>query len=212
MVVIAGMQTKGRGRLKRSWLTPQGNLSFSVILKPPLVYLPELIMISSLSVSKAIENVTGIRSSIKWPNDVLIKGKKVCGILIENEIRAHDVAYSVTGIGINVGFDPCLYPDIAHLACGLVLEAGKEITPAEVCCEVLNEMEKLYTTALSGVPLHTKWQSYMDTIGKPIRIKSGNTVTAGTAEAVGEDGTLLLRLLNGELEHIAVGDVTVIKE
>lgn len=211
-VVIAGRQTEGRGRLKRSWLSPAGSLSFSVILKPPLQCLPSLIMISSLAVRGAIKSAAGIKSAIKWPNDVLINGKKVCGILIENEIRAREVTCSITGIGINVGFDPSIHTEITRLATSLSLEACKDIALEEVCCTVLNEMEKLYSMALSGVSLRGQWQDAMETIGKPIRIRSGDTVIEGTAESVGEDGALLLRRSDGTLEYITVGDVTVLKE
>ena len=211
-VVIAGIQTQGRGRLKRSWLSPEGTLSFSVILKPPFSCLPSLIMISSLAVRNTIESVTGIQCSIKWPNDVLIDSKKVCGILIENEIRAHEVAYSIIGTGINVGFNHTLPPDIMKLATSLSLEAHKEVPVEEICCKALNSMEELYTMVLSGISLRDQWQNAMETIGRPVRLKSDGAVIEGTAESVGEDGALLIRMPNGSLEYITVGDVTVLKE
>ena len=86
-VIIAGEQTAGRGRLKRSWLAPSGNIALSVILYPRLSELPEMIMLASLAVTHGIEAVTGIKPQIKWPNDILIEGKKVCGILIESDAR-----------------------------------------------------------------------------------------------------------------------------
>ncbi len=211
-VVIAGRQTAGRGRLKRSWLSPEGSLSMSIIMKPPLKYLSSLIMVYSLAVVKGIETVSGIRSAIKWPNDVLIEGKKVCGILIENEIRSTEVTFSVAGIGINVDFDPDHHTAISSLATSLFRETGKRISRKEICCAVLNETEKLYLEACSGRSLRRRWQDRMETVGRHIRIRSGDTVIEGIAESVKEDGRLLLRREDGSLEHITVGDVTVLKE
>ena len=210
-VVIADRQTEGRGRLKRIWLSPQGSLSISIILKPPLEFLPALIMSSSLAVMSAIKIVTGIKSDIKWPNDVLIKGKKLCGILIENEIRANKVTYSVIGIGINIGFDPSQHPDISRLATSLSFEANRPVSREEACCVLLNEFERFYSQALAGSSLRRQWQDNMETIGKLIHIRAGNSDIAGIAEGVDEDGTLLLRTSNDTLEHISVGDVTIIK-
>ena len=85
--IIADKQTSGRGRMGRAWLSPQGNLALSLILRPDLEYLPSLVMIASLAVLRTIKNLTNIDAVIKWPNDVLINGKKVSGILIENEVR-----------------------------------------------------------------------------------------------------------------------------
>jgi len=101
-VIIAGEQTSGRGRLKRHWLSPPGNVALSVILHPDVSSLPCLIMIASLAVVRSIESTTGLKADIKWPNDILIDGKKVCGILIENEISSDKTARAIIGIGVNV--------------------------------------------------------------------------------------------------------------
>ena len=90
-VVIADKQTAGRGRLKRTWLTPEGNIALSVVLYPEIQAMPSLIMIASLAVSQSLEAVTGLETQIKWPNDVLVNGRKVCGILIESDVRNEKV-------------------------------------------------------------------------------------------------------------------------
>ncbi|HIE17967.1 MAG TPA: biotin--[acetyl-CoA-carboxylase] ligase, partial [Dehalococcoidia bacterium] len=118
-VVIAGTQTAGRGRLGRSWLSPEGSVALSVILKPSPDNLPQLIMIASVAVVKVIKTVTGLDAQIKWPNDVLVKGKKVCGILIENEVKGYEVDFAIIGIGINVSFDPTGFPEISDIATSL---------------------------------------------------------------------------------------------
>src|SRR4030066_965914 len=131
-VVIAGRQTAGRGRIGRTWLSPEGSLAMSVILKPPLDNLPQLVMIASLAVVRAIKNVAGLETRIKWPNDILIKGKKVCGILIENEVKGGRVNFAIIGIGININFDPSAFPEISNIATSLSHELGAEVSRIEL--------------------------------------------------------------------------------
>jgi len=93
---------RGRGRLKRAWIAPEGNIALSIILHPKVTDLPYLIMIASLAAVYSIETVTGRETQVKWPNDILVNGKKVCGILIENEIKGNKAAFSIVGIGITL--------------------------------------------------------------------------------------------------------------
>ena len=123
-VVIAGEQTGGRGRLKRAWFTPPGNIALSIVLYPELNGLPYLIMIASLAVARAIEALTGLKTQIKWPNDVLISGKKVCGILVESGANKGKVAFAIVGIGINVRLRPEKIDDIAATATSLENEGA----------------------------------------------------------------------------------------
>ena len=118
-VIITGEQTAGKGRLKRIWLSPKGNIALSVILYPTLPYLSSLIMLASLAVARSIKAVTGLKCQVKWPNDVLINGKKVCGILIESEVRRDIVGYAIIGIGINVNLRLADFPEIMPTATSL---------------------------------------------------------------------------------------------
>ena len=211
-VVIAGTQTTGRGRLARTWLSPEGSLAMSVILKPALNELPQLVMIASIAVVRAIRQVVGLETHIKWPNDVMIKGKKVCGILIENEVKEGSVNFAVIGIGINVNFHPLDFPEIADIATSLYHEAGAEISKVELTSTLLFELERLYLEAQSGLPVHREWQENMETLGKRIKVNTGKTVEQGQAETVTEKGNLLLRRADGSLAEIVAGDVTVIKD
>jgi BirA family biotin operon repressor/biotin-[acetyl-CoA-carboxylase] ligase len=210
--VIAGTQTAGRGRIGRTWLSPEGSLAMSIMLKPSLEKLPQLIMIASLAVVRAIKNVAGIEARIKWPNDVLIKGKKVCGILIENEVKGNKVNFAIIGIGINVNLDPLAFPEIAEIATSLSHELGAEISKIELISTLLFEFEQLYLKAQAGTPLYREWQENMETLGRWIQVKTGKTVEQGKAETVTEKGNLMLRRIDGSLAEIVVGDVTVIKE
>jgi len=211
-VVIAGTQTAGRGRLSRSWLSPEGSLAMSVILKPTLKNLPQLIMISSLAVLRAIRQVAGLETQIKWPNDVMLKGKKVCGILIENEVKGGRVNFAVIGIGINVSLKPGNFPEIATIATSLSHEAGREISQADLTRVLLFELERLYLEAQAGAPVHKEWRENMETLGKHIKVDTGKTVDQGLAETVTENGNLILRRADGSLAEIIAGDVTIIKD
>jgi BirA family biotin operon repressor/biotin-[acetyl-CoA-carboxylase] ligase len=162
-------------------------------------------------VVKAVNKVTGLESQIKWPNDILIDGRKVCGILIENEIKGQRLNYAIVGIGINVNLDLPAFPDIAESATSLSCQSGAQISKAELIAVLLFEFEQLYLQAMNGAPVHRDWQDKMETLGKRIQVRSGDTVEQGTAEATNEKGNLLLRRSDGNLIEIACGDVTVIK-
>ncbi len=211
-VVIAEKQTAGRGRLGRTWLSPEGSLAMSVILKPSLNNLPQLVMVASLAVVRAISKVTGLETRIKWPNDVLIKGKKVCGILIESEVKGGIVNFSIIGIGLNVNFNPLAFPEISDIATTLSHDTATEISKAELISALLFELEQLYLEAQAGVPIYREWQEKMETLGKWVQVRTGNTVEQGKAETVTEYGNLILRRADGSLAEIVAGDVTVIKD
>jgi BirA family transcriptional regulator, biotin operon repressor / biotin---[acetyl-CoA-carboxylase] ligase len=211
-VVIAGMQTTGRGRLARTWLSPEGSLAMSVILMPAVNNLPQLVMIASLAVVRAIKQVAGLETHIKWPNDIMLKGKKVCGILIENEVKGGKVNFAVIGIGINVNLNPFDFPEIADIATSLSHEAGQKISNVELTGTLLFELERLYLEAQAGAAVHREWQENMETLGKQIKVNTGKTVEKGKAETVTENGNLILRHDDGSLTEIVAGDVTIIKD
>ena len=206
-VVVADEQTAGKGRIKRAWLTPKGNIALSIILYPSVTYLPYLIMVASLAVIHSIEAVTGLKSQIKWPNDVLIKGRKVCGILIENKVRGEVVDYSVIGIGINVNLKLHDFPEILATATSLSDELGRDVSCLSLIRRLLAEVESLYST--SGDSLYEEWRDSLVTLGKKVRVKSGENTYEGIAESVGRDGSLLLRCADGTMTKIVAGDVTL---
>lgn len=211
-VVIAEKQTAGRGRLDRTWLSPENNLAMSIILHPSLNRLPQLIMIASVAVVRAIKNITGIKAQIKWPNDVMIKDKKVCGILIENEVKGNTVNFSIIGIGININLNPIDFPEISSIATSMSQEMGREIARHELAGAVLSDLEKLYLQVQSGTSVYQEWQKRLETIGKVIKVQSGELIDQGKAEAVTEDGNLILRHSDGSFSKITAGDVTIVKE
>jgi BirA family biotin operon repressor/biotin-[acetyl-CoA-carboxylase] ligase len=208
-VVVADEQTAGRGRIKRLWLSPRGSLALSVILYPGLSYLPSLIMVASLAVVYCIEKVTGLKAQIKWPNDVLIKDKKVCGILIESEVRGRQVDFAVIGIGINVNLNPPDFPDIASTATSLSHELGRNIPRLDILRCLLAVIERLYLALPTGDSVYHEWRDNLVTLGKKVNVRSGETTCNGVAESVASDGSLLLRQPDGSLTKIVAGDVTL---
>ncbi|MBA7560312.1 Bifunctional ligase/repressor BirA [subsurface metagenome] len=208
-VVIADEQTAGRGRIKRVWLSPKGSIALSIILYPSVVNLPSLIMLASLAVVHSIEAVTGLRSQVKWPNDVLINGRKVCGILIESSVRGNIVDYAIIGIGVNVNLRLSDFPEILSTATSLSAELGRDVSRLRVIRRLLAEVERLYLALQAGGSIYEEWRDSLVTLGRRVRVKSGKIVYEGVAESVARDGSLLLRHSNGNLSKIVAGDVTL---
>jgi len=210
-VVIAGEQTAGRGRIKRPWLSPKGSIALSIILYPSLAYLPSLIMVASLAVVRCIDKVTGLKSQIKWPNDVLVNDKKVCGILIESDVRGNTVDYAIIGIGINANLRLSDFPEIPPTATSLSHELGRKVSRLDIIQCLLAETERLYLALPAGESVYQEWRDNLATLGKRVRAKSGETTYEGVAESVASDGSLLLRQSDGSLTKIVAGDVTLLK-
>jgi BirA family transcriptional regulator, biotin operon repressor / biotin---[acetyl-CoA-carboxylase] ligase len=208
-VVIVDEQTSGRGRLKRSWISPKGGIALSIILRPSVKHMPQVIMLASLAVTGAIESVTGLKPGIKWPNDVLIEGKKVCGILIENQMRGSSLEFTVVGIGINVNIDPSVYPEIAGIATSLSVELGRPVSRSELLQKLVVEVENLYLDIKAGKNLYQRWRERLVILGKAVQVIDEGKVEQGVAEDVDMDGSLLLRHSDGSLTHIVAGDVTL---
>lgn len=208
--VIAGKQESGRGRMGRAWLSPEGALATSVILRPPLDALHLLPAISSIAVHRVISQ-TGILASIKWPNDVLISGKKVCGILIENSFSAGNLVCSIIGIGINVNFDITRFPDIAGIATSLSIESGRPVPIGEVALNLYSEMEKLYDLKSRPDLILDEWRRHLGTLGQRVTATVGDTVLEGLATSINAKGNLVLRMDDSSFKEIIAGDVSNVR-
>jgi BirA family biotin operon repressor/biotin-[acetyl-CoA-carboxylase] ligase len=204
-VIITGEQTEGRGRLKRRWLTPRGNIALSIILYPIVTNLPYLIMIASLAVLQSIEKITGIKGQIKWPNDILIGGKKVCGILIENEVRGKKVVYSIVGIGINVDLKANDHTEVADTAASL----KKDTDRIKLIKALLVEFDNLYRQLPDGKGTYEAWRNNLETLSRKVKATWGDQVIEGIAEDVDEEGALMIRQVDGTLARVVAGDVTL---
>ena len=208
-VVVADEQSAGKGRLNRVWLSPEGSLSLSIVLYPRMAYLSYIIMVASLAVVRAVKVVTGLRAQIKWPNDVLIGGKKVCGILVESGIRDISVDYAIIGIGVNVNLKASYFTDILPAATSLSDELGRDVSRLELLRCLLVKIENLYLSLPAGDSVYREWRNSLVTLGRKVRVSAGEATYEGIAESVARDGSLLLRGLNGSLSQISAGDVSL---
>ena len=208
-VIIAGEQTGGRGRLNRTWLSPPGNIALSIILYPDITAVPYLIMIASLAAAQSIETVTGRKTQVKWPNDILIDGKKVCGILIENEVKWNKVAFSIIGIGINVDLNVADFSEISDTAASLKTKSDKDDLRVKIIRSLLTEFERLYLQLPEGKSIFKAWRARLVTLGQKVRATSGSWTMEGMAESVDESGALIIREADGTLTKVVAGDVTL---
>ena len=210
-VVIAEEQAEARGRFNRPWVSPRGqNLNFSVLLRPTPPQLPYVNMAATLAVATAVTRFTGAPTSVKWPNDVLVRGRKVSGVLIEAEVVAGEIGHAVVGIGVNVNFDPSQFPEIASIATSILRETGERADRTTVLHLVLEELDDLYRDVKGGRSLTKDWASVLDTLGRDIQVRWGERVEEGRAESVDEGGNLLLVKADGTTFTAVAGDVTLL--
>ncbi len=206
-IVIAEEQTAGRGRQGRTWISPPGvNLYVTIVLRPTLDHLRYLSIIAPLAVCHAIEETTGLLPRIKWPNDVLIDDKKVCGVLAESEIEDDTVRYALVGIGINVNVDVAPYSEIRELATSLRTELQREVSREEVLAALLNHFEELYQTVRRGEVVSVGWKKRLSTLGKIIQVQSAGRTEEGVVVDTDSDGALILRRDDGSHIRIDAGE------
>ena len=209
-VFIAEEHRAARGRFSRPWVSPRGeNLSFSVLLSPTAAQLPFMNMAATLAVAEGISEFTGLSSTIKWPNDVRIGGRKVSGILIETVMEAGEVDYAVVGIGVNVNFDPSKYPEIASTATSLLAELGEKTDRGAVLAAVLKRLDHLYGRVRAGHSLTEEWAACMDTLGRRVQVAWRDQVVEGTAESVDDQGSLIMKRADGSTFTAVAGEVTL---
>ena len=213
-VVFAESQTKGRGRLGRKWISPaHKGLWFSILLRPQLrpQEATQLTVASATALRRAITSETGLKPEIKWPNDILIGGKKVAGILTELSAEVDRVKHIILGIGIDVNLDADEFPaELKKIATSLKIEAGEMISRAELAVVILRELDFDYARIGGGKfpAVADEWESGCATIGKNVTVHIGDRKICGCAESLDDDGALLVRTEHGHLERITGGDVT----
>jgi BirA family biotin operon repressor/biotin-[acetyl-CoA-carboxylase] ligase len=216
-VVFAESQTKGRGRLGRKWISPERKgLWFSVLLRPDLrpQETTQLTVASATALRRAIQSETGLHPEIKWPNDIVIGGKKVAGILTELSAELDQVRHVILGIGVDVNQSASEFPpELRKLATSLKIESGRAISRAELATAILRELDSDYARICGGLfaEVADEWQEHCKTIGRQVTIQIGERRIRGHAESLDDDGALLLRTDHGRLERITGGDVTLEK-
>ena len=211
-LALAEFQSAGRGRLGRSWEVPEGtSVMMSILLRPKFEpqYAPTLTLVMGMAVAKAVKNL-GFDVSIKWPNDVVVSHKKICGILTEMGVRAGKIDYAVIGVGINVNIKE--FPEeMADKATSLYLESGKEFDRSQIPGLVMEAFEKYYekfaaTCDLSG--LKEEYESILANYNQPVRVLAKEPYE-GVARGITDGGELLVEKTDGTIATVSAGEVSV---
>jgi BirA family biotin operon repressor/biotin-[acetyl-CoA-carboxylase] ligase len=212
-VVVAEYQTNGRGRLGRTWSAEPGtSLLFSTLLRPPITVETAglLTLFASAAIARAVERSTSLTVECKWPNDLLLGGKKFCGILIENSFQQAGLSYAVIGAGINVNQQE--FPEeIAARATSLARETGTSFERNKILLSILSELDSMYTSVRRGEfeLAFSEWTKRCGMFGKAITVQEHDSTVSGVAVRLHRDGGLVIRMAEGE-RTIYAGDVSVL--
>ena len=213
-MVFAESQSRGRGRLGRRWSSASGKgLWFSVLLRPPIVpqAATQITVLAAVVLSLAVEKETGLEPRVKWPNDLLLDGKKIAGILTELSADPDQVKYMVLGIGLNVNQTAADFPlEIRGIATSLKLQLGHNLNRAGLAARIVQELDRGYADLLAGKfeSLANAWERRCSTLGQEVQIVSGSRLIQGRAESLDDDGALVVRTQHGLLERVVAGEVT----
>lgn len=214
-VVIAEQQSSGRGRMKRKWLSPRGGIWASVVLRPsiPTAASTMLPFVAAVAVCDAVRQATGLPATLKWPNDVMVKGRKVAGILLDLSAEAETVNYAVIGIGINANVDTSKIkvdregrPAITSLK----EELGRNVNRLRLTVDLLEKLEQFYVVLEERGPAEivVEWRRRSDMLGKRVTVVQQGRTVEGVAQDINDDGSLLLKTAAGPVSVVS-GDVHV---
>jgi len=216
-VVVADGQTQGRGRLGRSFFSPQGvNLYVSIILRPqiPARQVPQLTLVAGVAVAETVESFSGLKPSLKWPNDTLLNGRKVSGILTEMETQGSRVSLVVSGIGVNLNCPREVFPEeLRGKATSVFIETGQKVDRAAFAAELLGRLAEHYFLFLRQglATVRCLWENYSDLTGKRVVVDKAGRRVEGQAIGLDEDGALVLEGEEGERLRVLAGEVTVVE-
>ncbi|MCD6526080.1 MAG: biotin--[acetyl-CoA-carboxylase] ligase [Desulfuromonas sp.] len=213
-VVIADSQSAGRGRMGRRWSSPAGvNLYTSIVLRPRMLptQAAQLTFLSAVAVARTIEQVTGVKVTVKWPNDILLDGRKIAGLLNELSAEMEGVHHVVLGIGVNLNMTADQFPDdLRYPATSLLLHTGQPVCRLEFAQQLLRQLDELYQLFLRQgfVPIRLAWEALFELLGRTVEVDCGGQIFVGDVAGLAEDGALLLDLQGGGRQEIYAGDVT----
>lgn len=211
--IFAEEQAAGRGRLGRSWASPKGKgIYLSIILRPNITPLeaPKVTLLCAVAAAKAVREETSLPALIKWPNDILINGRKVAGILTEMNAEVDTVKFIIIGIGININ---ALKSELPQGATSIKEELGDGLSRVEFTQAFLRRLDKDYEVFLKEgfKPTITEWRDLSFTLGSRVKVKLPNKELEGQAMDVDDTGALVVRLDSGFVERILAGDVIVVR-
>jgi len=210
-IVVAEIQNRGKGRRGKTWISPPGGIWMSIILRPdiPPFSTPQLTLVTGVAVAKTLKKELKLDVGIKWPNDILIGDKKVCGILTEVNASVNKVNYVVVGIGIDMNIDvPLFPPDLQTGATSLKNELDTEINGPILVQKFLLEFESLYNKFTEGKfpEILSEWRILSNTIGKRVEVRTRGKTVRGEAVGINKDGVLILELEDGSLTKMISGE------
>jgi BirA family transcriptional regulator, biotin operon repressor / biotin---[acetyl-CoA-carboxylase] ligase len=217
-VVVADRQTKGRGRLNRTWESPPNcNVYTSVILRPhiEIARAPLITLMAGAAVAEVIDACCPGQVTLKWPNDVQVGGKKVCGILTEMRSTASGIDCVIVGIGVNVNMSMSdISEDVRGTATSLKEASGRRFSRLDILTGLLTVFERMYGVFLAEgfAPIRAQWLKYFDMMGKEIRITFKDEIQTGKVAGIDDGGALLIVDAGGTLRRIFAGDASVLKE
>jgi BirA family biotin operon repressor/biotin-[acetyl-CoA-carboxylase] ligase len=215
VAIVASQQTAGRGRQGRSWVSPPGlGLYVSLILRPSIepADSPVIALAAAVAVQEMLEQVYCVASDIKWPNDVLARGRKICGILVESAIEANKLLYAVMGIGVNLGQRD--FPgELKETATSLFIESGQAIAPLDFLEQLLVRLDDWYRRAIAEpAAVIARWEassSYARNCS--VRVEAADSIIEGTTRGLTPKGALKVELATGELREVVSGELKLRK-
>ncbi|KXS42093.1 MULTISPECIES: biotin--[acetyl-CoA-carboxylase] ligase [unclassified Candidatus Frackibacter] len=213
-VIIAKEQTGGKGRLNREYFCPPGGIWFSVILRPEIkpAFASQLNFIIAVALAKTIDKLTKLEPGIKWPNDILINGKKVSGILTEMNAEIDKVNHIILGVGINLNIPLVKFPnELLEKATSIQEELGRKVLKLDFFLRLLAELENEYIRLKEEgfKSVLTEWREYNVTLGQKVNVNNMREILTGRAIDVDDEGGLILELDSGDRQRVVAGDVTL---
>lgn len=214
-IVVADQQTNGRGRMSREWYSPSGTgIWMTMIVRPkiPINTTPQLTLLTAVAIVQAIEELTPLKPDIKWPNDIMINGKKIVGILTELQAEADQVHSVIIGTGINVNQKKDDFPEeLQEVATSFLIETGERWERAKFIQMILLKFEGLYGLFLSKgfKPIKLLWEGYAISFNKLIKAKTLKGTVEGKAIGIDDDGALLIETNSNVVERIYSADIEI---
>jgi BirA family biotin operon repressor/biotin-[acetyl-CoA-carboxylase] ligase len=212
-VVVADRQSAGKGRLGRRWESPSGvNLYASVVLRPtiPPRHAAQLTFLSAAAVARCVHEISGLRPTVKWPNDVLLGGRKVAGLLNELDAETERIHYLILGIGVNLNMRADQFPaDLRYPATSLAIEMGRTVERPAFARLLFEHLDRLYREyrVRGFAPVLEAWQAFFDLVGRPVEVDCLEYRLTGQVLGLDADGALVLRLADGKEQRVLSGDV-----